>query len=128
MVAIRVAVDAAVYHTDSVESTSKLVADEAAAKRLYTILTLWSQLQNDGGILRSHVTLYHTDSVESTSKCMLLLAQMRRRIYHTDSVESTSKYFVLRHRRRHRYTILTLWSQLQNNDASMYDVRCTIPY
>ena len=35
-------------------------------------------------------------------------------IYHTDSVESTSKYELLHGRIKLHYTILTLWSQLQN--------------
>ena len=35
-----------VYHIDSVESTSKRFAGNDEARKAYTILTLWSQLQN----------------------------------------------------------------------------------
>ena len=35
-----------IYHTDSVESTSKFSFTRFTFSKLYTILTLWSQLQN----------------------------------------------------------------------------------
>ena len=58
----------------------------------YTILTLWSQLQNGVGEEGWAVLLYHTDSVESTSKWW----------------GPVWSYLS-------NYTILTLWSQLQND-------------
>ena len=79
------------YHTDSVESTSKCRIWLCTHACLYTILTLWSQLQNDsnGNVVIGNI--YHTDSVESTSKSLSKA-----------NAAATS------------YTILTLWSQLQN--------------
>ena len=79
-----------IYHTDSVESTSKFFFVSHRFARRYTILTLWSQLQNEKRTLKTVLYLYHTDSVESTSKCMRLRADLDI-LYHTDSVESTSK-------------------------------------
>ena len=121
-------VAAELYHTDSVESTSKSPAGAAGPCRSYTILTLWSQLQNcttrwslpaaiipywlcgvnfkmRAGTFRGRASIYHTDSVESTSKC-----EEARRVGHLD------------------YTILTLWSQLQNSMRSPHTLRLCIPY
>ena len=63
---------------------------------VYTILTLWSQLQNYLKWLEELEAVYHTDSVESTSKSGTL---------------STGWHNL--------YTILTLWSQLQNRTRNL---------
>ena len=102
-----------IYHTDSVESTSKFFFVSHRFARRYTILTLWSQLQN---VCAWEPTLiYYT--------ILTLWSQLQNRgqaaqgaagVYHTDSVESTSKSPSEMGTRSSCYTILTLWSQLQN--------------
>ena len=101
------------YHTDSVESTSKSMNMNKQEFKNYTILTLWSQLQNSVCSMRQPSSVYHTDSVESTSKFFFRWVFVHV-LYHTDSVESTSKLSSSVQTRREGYTILTLWSQLQN--------------
>ena len=50
------------------------------------------------------------------------------RVYHTDSVESTSKFNHLLLRFSQIYTILTLWSQLQNRAGDYLIGHVRIPY
>ena len=117
-----------IYHTDSVESTSKCFSSMLAHGLKYTILTLWSQLQNRGACCFPWRALYHTDSVESTSKWPPRLAGNPAQVYHTDSVESTSKSLRTLRQRLILYTILTLWSQLQNNAMKTLVSITVIPY
>ena len=108
-----------IYHTDSVESTSKwswCIGRRCAA---YTILTLWSQLQNAeriGDKVDRNIP-YWLCGVNF--KICLALHISHHELYHTDSVESTSKYGETRCATVTHYTILTLWSQLQNK-TSLY--------
>ena len=117
-----------VYHIDSVESTSKWWGRRAREDCRYTILTLWSQLQNKKASASLACSLYHIDSVESTSKFLSPLIRGDKRVYHIDSVESTSKSIGLNIRSCSNYTILTLWSQLQNASSRSCMNAGTIPY
>ena len=138
------------YHTDSVESTSK---SSSGSTLLSSSIPYWlcgvnfkmntlAQVSND--------FLYHTDSVESTSKLRRRLRGRmgcipywlcgvnfkmryaerydRKSIYHTDSVESTSKCERGEDSPPRVYTILTLWSQLQNVLLRPHASAFLIPY
>ena len=72
--------------------------------------------------------VYHIDSVESTSKFVELIGLTAWRIYHIDSVESTSKWLRAVTDGDGGYTILTLWSQLQNEVSEFALVDFCIPY
>ena len=116
------------YHTDSVESTSKCDCGEGLGGAAYTILTLWSQLQNNGA--RADITRktipYWLCGVNF--KMRRVRRSMRRWLYHTDSVESTSKSGRCPTSRTSLYTILTLWSQLQNEWCPWNTGYADIPY
>ena len=107
------------YHTDSVESTSKSPRVVKCHGAFYTILTLWSQLQNRLIMPQAQRQLYHTDSVESTSKCVAVVAVWAVFIpYWLCGVNF--KMRSLTHSISTAYTILTLWSQLQNTSRRQY--------
>ena len=110
------------------ESTSKCDTREVQWADSYTILTLWSQLQNHK---------YQTHEAPTTIPYWLCGVNFKileatdlfwRHIYHTDSVESTSKSGGRGMTGRVRYTILTLWSQLQNFPPIAISVAVVIPY
>ena len=138
------------YHIDSVESTSKLTASFRSKLITYTILTLWSQLQNWGcsALAQQERIPYWLCGVNF--KTTMLRAPPRSHIpywlcgvnfktrrdpegagggvYHIDSVESTSKPHAAEEARLVLYTILTLWSQLQNRQVVHRQQRQRIPY
>ena len=88
-----------VYHTDSVESTSKLRMTCTMQSLHYTILTLWSQLQNEQESTPIENTIIPYWLCGVNFKMRHLLAIPPKNLYHTDSVESTSKFKLLRTRR-----------------------------
>ena len=95
---------------------------------VYTILTLWSQLQNSVWSWTSSAVLipYWLCGVnfKIAQEWGLFLAQ----VYHIDSVESTSKFVLRSSSWRSSYTILTLWSQLQNRACKRFHTLPGIPY
>ena len=104
-----------IYHIDSVESTSKSEAPLGCAYGCYTILTLWSQLQNNFTRASTSGTPIPYWLCGVNFKIKLHRSCGWDRLYHIDSVESTSKFRRERCELGVRYTILTLWSQLQNS-------------
>ncbi len=103
-----------VYHIDSVESTSKFIAVALQIGIIYTILTLWSQLQNGmrRGARGHGLIPYWLCGVNFKIDALAVPSAIV--VYHIDSVESTSKFPELSAADKSHYTILTLWSQLQN--------------
>ena len=94
----------------------------------YTILTLWSQLQNDLGELQGLERSIPYWLCGVNFKIAAVHLHGHQSIYHTDSVESTSKWVAEVEAVRGQYTILTLWSQLQNDAARHDGEREDIPY
>ena len=103
-----------VYHIDSVESTSKRKHTGRRKRNAYTILTLWSQLQNDGAFVVEPTENIPYWLCGVNFKTQFNASNFSLVIYHIDSVESTSKQHPHGEYHSSRYTILTLWSQLQN--------------
>ena len=117
-----------VYHTDSVESTSKSPSAQTPTAKKYTILTLWSQLQNHFRSSSSWAPPIPYWLCGVNFKIDLRSQMLLAVLYHTDSVESTSKWGCLQARDEPEYTILTLWSQLQNNFTEKKAAMVNIPY
>ncbi len=117
-----------IYHIDSVESTSKWGSVLTAIRAVYTILTLWSQLQNECNWLpwRKYDIPYWLCGVNF--KIIYISNGITATLYHIDSVESTSKSVNGSVALLHLYTILTLWSQLQNTRSAGEREENPIPY
>ena len=96
------------------ESTSKLFFASRFALQAYTILTLWSQLQNKvcNFLEQAGYIPYWLCGVNF--KTWVTILRKAKYLYHIDSVESTSKPDCVLFAHCFAYTILTLWSQLQN--------------
>ena len=107
------------YHTDSVESTSKWCCHVVRLRGIYTILTLWSQLQNNGFSFAASTCSIPYWLCGVNFKMTRWCGRGSVRLYHTDSVESTSKYTPWMIVPANEYTILTLWSQLQNGSPPL---------
>ena len=116
------------YHTDSVESTSKWCCHVVRLRGIYTILTLWSQLQNNGFSFAASTCSIPYWLCGVNFKMTRWCGRGSVRLYHTDSVESTSKYTPWMIVPANEYTILTLWSQLQNKLGIVHNASAYIPY
>ena len=117
-----------IYHIDSVESTSKWRRLRGMRLRQYTILTLWSQLQNNSVKTDEERKLIPYWLCGVNFKMMPWHGARSMPVYHIDSVESTSKYPLHTPHMPVPYTILTLWSQLQNKSPYWMVTFVGIPY